>query len=344
METKSRNYEEALRTHASHHCHKILFIDLTEDSYETMTVGDYEWGQKNKELPSQKISEWFQWFADSEFCHENDRERFKSFTDLENLKSLFERTNYDVARIVYKRRFELSEQVYSTVLMELIPEKTTDGHITAFLFVENITANIQKYNESMEEGLNIHNNSNGKRTVLVVEDNDMNREILAEILSENYVVLQAENGAIGLDLLQKYMREVSLVVLDVQMPVMNGYEFLESIGKDPFMSQIPIVVATGSDSVDEERKCLALGASDFVTKPYNPEIILSRIAGIIRLRESAATMTLLQTDERTGLYTLQAFYYYTRIELDKSPNKAYTMTIFDVNHFKLINETYGEAI
>ena len=188
----------------------------------------------------------------------------------------------------------------------------------------------------------INSSLSGKRTLLIVEDNEMNREMLEGILEEQYEILQAENGAIGLEILQEHMNDISVVILDVQMPVMDGYEFLQRVKQDPFLSQIPIVVATSVNENVAERRCLELGATDFVNKPYNGPIILSRIAGLIKLRESVATMTLLQTDEKTGLYTLQAFYYHAQRQIAAAPEKSYMVTVLNVDRFKLLNEVYGE--
>lgn len=111
----------------------------------------------------------------------------------------------------------------------------------------------------------------GKRELLVVEDNELNREILAEILMPDYVVHQAENGKEGLDLLRQRAAKISLVLLDIQMPVMNGYEFLDAVRQEVRFANIPIIVMTSSGEAKEEIRCLESGASDFVSKPYDPE-------------------------------------------------------------------------
>lgn len=130
-----------------------------------------------------------------------------------------------------------------------------------------------------------------KRTVLVVEDDLINREILSAILSDSYTVLQAENGKAGLEILESGGKEISLILLDIQMPVMNGYEFLDAIGQIPSFRSIPIIITTSSNATDDEIKCLENGASDFVSKPYNPDIILRRVGSMIRLREASSVIT-----------------------------------------------------
>lgn len=125
-----------------------------------------------------------------------------------------------------------------------------------------------------------------RRTLLIIEDNEMNRLLLAGILGEKYNVLSAVNGKEGLDVLREKGQDISAILLDIQMPVMNGYEFLEYVGQDPVLSKIPVIVTTVLDSVSDEKRCLELGAADFIVKPYNRLIVQLRVDNIIRLVES----------------------------------------------------------
>jgi len=125
-----------------------------------------------------------------------------------------------------------------------------------------------------------------KHTVLVIEDNPLNRDILSDILQEDYNVLLAENGLVGLEALREHCSEIDVVLLDIQMPVMNGYQVLEAVSQDVLLKEIPIVVTTGSKDVGEELHCLQLGAKDFISKPYNPVLVTLRVGNIIHLRES----------------------------------------------------------
>ena len=84
---------------------------------------------------------------------------------------------------------------------------------------------------------------------------------------------------------------ISLILLDITMPVMDGYTFLSIVKKDPVFSSIPVIVTTQSDSESDEVAALSHGASDFVAKPYKPQIILHRVASIINLRENAPWST-----------------------------------------------------
>ena len=105
----------------------------------------------------------------------------------------------------------------------------------------------------------------GRRSLLIVEDNELNREMLCAMMEDRYNVYQAENGKEGLEVLQDHYKDISLIVLDVQMPVMNGYEFLRIVKDDELLREIPVIVATASSDMEEEERCLELGATDFVT-------------------------------------------------------------------------------
>lgn len=123
-------------------------------------------------------------------------------------------------------------------------------------------------------------------TALIIEDNELNSEILQEILSEDYNVYTAENGLEGMKVLREHRTEINVILLDIQMPVMNGYEVLKAVSEDPQLNEIPIVVTTGNEESEEELKCLKMGASDFIRKPYNPTLVLLRLGIIIHLSES----------------------------------------------------------
>ena len=187
-------------------------------------------------------------------------------------------------------------------------------------------------------------NESGCRSILVVEDNELNREMLCAMLEDRYHVFQAENGKEGLEVLQEHYRNISIIVLDVQMPVMNGYEFLKAVRDDDLLKEIPVIVATGSNDIEEEERCLELGASDFVIKPYKKNIVLKRISNIIRLRESASTLKEVEFDDLTGVFTRQAFFHHAQKILQDNPDIDFTLAISDIQDFTLVKERYGMKV
>ena len=111
-----------------------------------------------------------------------------------------------------------------------------------------------------------------QRIILTAEDNEINRAILREILTPEYDVLEAENGKEALDILAVNADKVSLILLDVMMPVMDGYTFLDHLKNDQRLSLIPVIVMTSSDTEEGEVDALIRGAADFLPKPYRPQI------------------------------------------------------------------------
>lgn len=180
-----------------------------------------------------------------------------------------------------------------------------------------------------------------KKQILVVEDNLINRVMLCEILSEEYQVLEAENGEVALDILKEYKDKIDLILLDLMMPVMDGYKFLDFTKQDEELALIPVIVMTQGDSEEDEVSALAHGATDFVPKPYRPRVILHRVASIIKLRETAAMINQFQYDRLTGMYSKEFFYQKAREILDANPDKDYTIVCSNIENFKLYNDTFG---
>lgn len=181
-----------------------------------------------------------------------------------------------------------------------------------------------------------------KHTVLVIEDNEINRELLNEILSEEYNLYFAENGQVGLDLLKEHSNIIDIVLLDLEMPVMNGYEVMEIVSKDPQLQSIPIVVITANEDAEEEVRCLKLHATEFLHKPYVPSIVHLRVEGLLRLRDCISQVSELEIDQKTGAYTYNAFLFHATQMLQEHPDVDYTLALTDVIGFKALQDSYGE--
>lgn len=179
-----------------------------------------------------------------------------------------------------------------------------------------------------------------KKEILIVDDNEINREMLVEILRDKYSVLQAEHGQEALELL-KGKEGIALILLDVMMPVMDGYTFLDKIKEDKELSLIPVIVLTEGNSEEAEVAALAHGATDFVPKPYRPQVILHRIESLINLRETAAMVNQLRYDRLTGIYTKEYFFQKALERLQENPDKDYCIVCSNIDNFKLFNDVYG---
>lgn len=181
-----------------------------------------------------------------------------------------------------------------------------------------------------------------KRTILIVDDSLLNRKILSKILSQNeYNVIEAENGLIALNILEKNDKNISLVLLDISMPVMDGFALLDKLSENGLISSIPVIITTGNDENNAEIKSLTMGASDFLTKPYNPDIVIHRIKNIFRLYDNAFLINRLETDSLTGVYNRAAFFRHVEEKLQSNPNDSFEIVCCDIENFKIINAKFG---
>ena len=182
-----------------------------------------------------------------------------------------------------------------------------------------------------------------KRKILVVEDNEFNREMLVSLLADDFDLIEAENGLEGLEILEETYQDLSLILLDVYMPVCDGFEFLRRKGQQDRFNGVPVIVTTAGGSVEEEIACLELGANDFVVKPYNFEILMNRVTNLIHLKESVVIVNELRWDQVTGLLTKEFFYREVTYELAANPDTPYDLIVSDVTGFKSLNDRYGEV-
>lgn len=180
-----------------------------------------------------------------------------------------------------------------------------------------------------------------KKTILVIEDDYIDRVVLAKILSVDYTVLEAENGLDALSILERKHDEIALILLDIMMPVMNGFDFLKQMHSFKEYAIIPVIVTTLSDTKSDELEALSNGATDFIYKPYMPQVILHRINNLIQLRESAAIVNQMRFDRLTGLYSREFFYQKVRELLRDHQDEEYTLFSVNIENFKLLNDALG---
>ena len=181
---------------------------------------------------------------------------------------------------------------------------------------------------------------NARRKVLVVDDEYVNRQLLGMILSEDYEVLYAENGREALNLIRTNHETLSIIMLDLIMPQMDGFELLGLLRADEELKRIPVVVLTSEKSA--ELKSLKSGATDFITKPYDmPEVILTRVRRIIELSEGRSIIQAAEKDELTGLYTANFFYEYAQKLERYHPDWEMDAIAVNIDRFHLVNELYG---
>ncbi len=182
-----------------------------------------------------------------------------------------------------------------------------------------------------------------KKKILIVDDQEINRSILKRLLIGEYDILEAENGQVALDILNDASESISLILLDIVMPIMDGYTFLKLAKNDPHISQIPIIVVTQQDNKESEISALSAGATDFLSKPYKPDIVRFRVKSLIRFYEAVSLTTVIERDKTTELYTREAFFSYVKKQMDLYPNKEWSILCFSLININQIADLFGEG-
>ena len=182
--------------------------------------------------------------------------------------------------------------------------------------------------------------SNGKRLVLIAEDEMINRELLANLLYEDYELIEACDGGEAYEKIVEYHSTLSLVLLDLFMPIMNGLDILKKAKSDPELKNLPIIVLTSDQKSEVES--LTLGASDFIPKPYpQPDVIRARIRRTIELAEDRQIIQSTERDALTNLFNREFFYRYAEQYDKHHPDIQTDAIVLDIYHFHMINERFG---
>jgi diguanylate cyclase (GGDEF)-like protein len=175
-----------------------------------------------------------------------------------------------------------------------------------------------------------------------VEDELVNQQLLGFILRGSYNVIFAKNGQEAIDILHSGEYRVSMILLDILMPVMDGITFLRLAAEDERIRSIPIIVLTSDNEMELE--AFQLGAMDFIKKPYDmPDIILARVRRIIEFVEDREIIKDVEHDPLTRLYNRSFFFEYTRRLMDSEKDRSFDMLAVDVDRFRIANEVYGRA-
>lgn len=122
-----------------------------------------------------------------------------------------------------------------------------------------------------------------KKIMLVVDDMELNRAILCELFNDSYDVIEAENGREALQLIQKYGESIAIVLLDLIMPVLNGFEVLQKMADSGLSDRVPVIMITSENSEQAILNGYNLGVSDVITKPFNPDIVRKRVQNTVEL-------------------------------------------------------------
>nr|WP_288702441.1 diguanylate cyclase [uncultured Clostridium sp.] len=119
--------------------------------------------------------------------------------------------------------------------------------------------------------------------ILIVDDSEMNRMILSEMLKGEFEILEAENGSVCLDMLSRYEMKISLILLDIVMPGMDGFGVLEYMNRNNLIKDIPVIMISGEDSGEVIKRAYEMGVSDYIKRPFDMEVVHRRVLNTIKL-------------------------------------------------------------
>lgn len=133
--------------------------------------------------------------------------------------------------------------------------------------------------------------------VLIVDDSEFNRELLCGILGESFEILEADSGKEGLKLLRRYGTQISVVLLDIIMPEMNGFDVLDEMNREHWLDNIPVIMISADDSDENIRRAFDLGVTDYICRPFDAKVVEWRIRNTITLNLKQRRMLLLLAEQ-----------------------------------------------
>lgn len=136
-----------------------------------------------------------------------------------------------------------------------------------------------------------------RQQILIVDDSQINCEILAEILKDEYRILEAANGEECIDLLKQYGTGIALLLLDINMPVMDGFEVLALMNRKHWIEDIPVIMISSEDSASYVRRAYEMGASDYISRPFDVQVVHQRVSNTIKLYAKQRRLISLVTDQ-----------------------------------------------
>lgn len=191
-----------------------------------------------------------------------------------------------------------------------------------------------------------------KPVMLIVDDVEINRVVLTQFFQDEYLIIEAQNGREALDVIEK--QPVSVVLMDLVMPVMDGFELLGVLKRDTRYAELPVIVMTAHSDGDSEARAMEMGAADFITKPYNPIIVRCRVKNVMarlenewrKIEQAAKDRQIIELhryiekDSLTGLYNRETFYQRASALIQRDPDRQYSIIYLDISCFKVINDLF----
>ena len=151
--------------------------------------------------------------------------------------------------------------------------------------------------KGQQESVNNNGSKAYKYRILVVDDSEMNREILSEILNEEYDIIEADSGDTCIDMLRKYETGISLVLLDIVMPGMDGFGVLNYMNRHHYLEDIPVIMISSEDSTETVRRAYEMGVSDYINRPFDAGVVHRRVYNTIKLYAKQRRLITLITNQ-----------------------------------------------
>lgn len=188
-----------------------------------------------------------------------------------------------------------------------------------------------------------------ENTMLIVDDVEMNREILKVLFDKRYAILEAESGEEALEIVERCQGNIDIVLLDLVMGKMDGFEVLRQRNEIEYFKNIPTIVITGSGAMEDQVNAFQLGANDYISKPFNPEIVISRVDNVMASHRRMQSIELeaqklkvkSELDLMTGLYNKATAEFTINEILKAGGKKLNVMLVIDIDNFKSVNDISG---
>lgn len=208
----------------------------------------------------------------------------------------------------------------------------------------NVLDNVYK-SELIMDSTEISKNKLNDHKILIVDDYAMNRQLLTEILESKYSIIQAEDGAQALELLEKERNNLLCVLLDLNMDNINGYEVLEIMQKKKWLEKLPVVVISSENNPSLIKKAYSLGAIDFIERPFDMEIVSKRVSNVITLyskQNRLAQMVITQHKENERISNLMVSLLGHIVEFRNKESGEHIQNVSVITNIllnKLVNKT-----
>lgn len=217
--------------------------------------------------------------------------------------------------------------------------------------LSDITAQKELDLELQKYRMIVRSNYSDSGKMLIVDDQQENRDILRMIFQERFTVLEAENGQKALEVLKENGNYVDIILLSLLTPVLDSTAFLRLKRASPELSDIPVIVIAAASTAERQVNMLALGANDYIFKPFVEEIVVRRVNNVLEsnrrfreiLREYDTVAKQAQTDPLTGICNRAVTEQLIGHILFSQKGRLHALLIMDIDNFKHVNDTYGHT-